>query len=51
MSRRIITGKNLDLKYEDRIAAVNPESVAKVMDSLFEGCQIEYVIKNENQTK
>lgn len=51
ISMRISTGKNLDLKYEEKIAAVDAGSVADVMSVLFEGCQIEYVIKNKNDEK
>lgn len=47
MSDRIADGKNLDLDYEEKIAAVNAGSVTDVLASLFEGSQIEYVIKKD----
>ncbi len=48
VSDRIATGKNLDAGYEEKIAAVSEESVNNVLTALYQGSQVEYVIKKDN---
>lgn len=44
---RIITGKSLDMLYEEKIASVSAETVNEVLASLKDGSQVEYVIKHD----
>ena len=47
MSDRVVSGKNLDFGYGDKISAVTADNVNAVLKSLYEGSLVEYIIKKD----
>lgn len=47
ISERVATGKSLDTGYEEKIAAVTPETVRKVLEELRNGSVVEYIINKD----